>query len=461
MQGITSIGWYVPAYRLDRAAIGAALHIAAGRGARAVACYDEDATTMAVEAVRAIATDWERPSTIWMATTRPTYLERSNASVIASAFGLDDAGAYDVGASIRGAYAALAAAAAAGAPSVAVMSDLRFGRPGSVDDLSGADAAVAVAFGPNPIAEVLGTASVTDEVAERWRCEGDPGPQSWDARWGGDVYADLMRTALDQLRKRAGEDLAEVDHLIVTSPSPRASKQARLDVRAGRVVHDGANVFGAAGAAQLGLLLADTLAVAEPGQTILVVQAADGADALLLRTTDRVTGAVTSPFTATGGISVDYPTYLAWRGLLVREPAKRPPVEPPAPPAVFRNEAWKFSFTGSRCLQCSAVHLPPQRVCMQCNAVDRMEPVTVRNDKATVRTFTVDHIAASPSPPTVVGVLDFDGGGRYRCQLTDVSADEVAVGARMEMTFRVISVAPNGVRNYFWKARPAREEATS
>jgi uncharacterized OB-fold protein len=65
----------------------------------------------------------------------------------------------------------------------------------------------------------------------------------------------------------------------------------------------------------------------------------------------------------------------------------------------------------------------------------------------------VDHLAYSPSPPVVGAVVDFDGGGRYRCEMTDVDPDRLAIGTRVEMAFRVLSTA-KGVHNYFWKARP-------
>jgi uncharacterized OB-fold protein len=55
----------------------------------------------------------------------------------------------------------------------------------------------------------------------------------------------------------------------------------------------------------------------------------------------------------------------------------------------------------------------------------------------------------------VAAVIDFDGGGRFRCQLTDVAPGEVAIGDRVEMTFRRV-VTAGGIHNYFWKARPVR-----
>jgi uncharacterized OB-fold protein len=55
----------------------------------------------------------------------------------------------------------------------------------------------------------------------------------------------------------------------------------------------------------------------------------------------------------------------------------------------------------------------------------------------------------------VFAVVDFDGGGRLPLELTDVDPDDVAIGMRVEMTFRRLGTA-DGIHNYFWKARPVR-----
>jgi uncharacterized OB-fold protein len=125
----------------------------------------------------------------------------------------------------------------------------------------------------------------------------------------------------------------------------------------------------------------------------------------------------------------------------------------PAAPPAFRREEWKFGFTASRCEQCGTRHLPPARVCSSCGAVDRMTSERLADSRATIATFTIDRLAYSLNPPIVAAVLDFDGGGRFRCELTDVDPAIVAIGGRVEMTFRKISTV-NGVHNYFWKARP-------
>jgi hypothetical protein len=56
----------------------------------------------------------------------------------------------------------------------------------------------------------------------------------------------------------------------------------------------------------------------------------------------------------------------------------------------------------------------------------------------------------------VGAVIDFDGGGRYRGEMTDVDLGALAIGTRIEMTFRCFYTA-QGVHNYFWKARPVSD----
>ena len=75
--------------------------------------------------------------------------------------------------------------------------------------------------------------------------------------------------------------------------------------------------------------------------------------------------------------------------------------------------------------------------------------------RGTIVTYTIDTLSYSLNPPVVFAVVDFDGGGRLPIELTDVDADEVVIGGRVEMTFRKLFTA-DGIHNYFWKARPVR-----
>jgi uncharacterized OB-fold protein len=85
--------------------------------------------------------------------------------------------------------------------------------------------------------------------------------------------------------------------------------------------------------------------------------------------------------------------------------------------------------------------------------VDQTERRRLADTPGRIATFTVDHLAFSPSPPVIDVVVDFDGGGRYTLEMADASPDEVAIGTPVEMTFRRLYTS-GGVHNYFWKVRP-------
>ena len=102
------------------------------------------------------------------------------------------------------------------------------------------------------------------------------------------------------------------------------------------------------------------------------------------------------------------------------------------------------------------VHVPPQRVSSDGAHTDEMEPAPLADSQGTIVTFTVDRLAYSPSPPIVFAVVDFDGGGRFPIELTDVDEGEVEIGQRVEMTFRRLFTA-DGIANYFWKGRLVRD----
>ena len=114
-----------------------------------------------------------------------------------------------------------------------------------------------------------------------------------------------------------------------------------------------------------------------------------------------------------------------------------------------------MGFVGSRCNACGAVHLPPQRTCVACGAVDELKDEPMSSVDCKVATFTLDHLAYSLQPPVVAAGIDFDGGGRCPCELTDVDPADVEIGLELEMSFRNLFTV-QGVHNYFWKARPRR-----
>lgn len=454
MTGIEGYAVYLPSPRLDRGQVAETLGGGRGRGARPVASYDEDTTTMAVAAARRALRPTESVESLWFASTRPAYLEKSNAATVAVAAGLPpETAAYDVGGALRGGAGAMRAGLAAGS-SLVVASDIRFGLPGSADESGGADAAAAFAIGPDPIAELVGAASLTSEILDRWREPGEVRTRTWEDRFGVEEYVPLAQRVVDQVLEQCDLKREQLDHVVVSIPHPRALGMVRKAFDAQQI---GAPVsFGYAGAADLGLQLAAALDLATPGQLVLAVSVVDGADAFIFRVTDRHASGPRSGLAeaAQGGLSVSYADFLTWRGLLPREPARRPDVRPPVPPASRRTAQWKFGFVASECSACGYRNLPPRHVCLKCSSRGPFAPISMVDVPGRVATFTDDWLSESVQLPAKVVAVDFEGGGRFEFEMTDAVGHEVAIGDEVQPTFRLASIAGNGVRNYVWKVRP-------
>jgi hydroxymethylglutaryl-CoA synthase len=464
MRGIVGYGVYLPYWRLERKAIAEALGVSAGPGTRAVASYDEDTTSLGVEAGRAALRGAAvSPQALYFATSDPAYADKTNANAIHAALDLPtSAFAVDVVGSVRGAVGAMRAARDARAPALAVLSDIRTGLPGGGDEREGGDGAAAFLFADDApdarvVAEPIGAASATAEFLDRWRLPGDPSSRQWEERFGEHAYVPLGEAALVEALKQAGVTAPALSRLIVAGPHGRAVKRVAAAAGASKeaIADDLAGSVGNAGAAHAGIMFADVLDRARADDLVAVVSLADGADASVWRVMAAPQRPAGVAAQLGGGGRVTYPTFLSWRGFLRREPPRRPDPQAPEAPPARRAEAWKFAFIGSRCQACGVRHLPPQRVCVKCHAVDRMSPERMADVPATIATFTVDRLAFSPSPPMVVAVLDFEGGGRFQSEMTDVDPKAVKIGDRVTMTFRRLLTA-GGVHNYFWKAKPLR-----
>ena len=461
MAGIVRYGSYVPYFRLTRAAIGA------GKGERAVASFDEDAVSIAVEAARDAVRGGVAVDALLFATLSPAYAEKLDTATIQAALDLPEAvSSVALGGSSRMGLAALLLGldlAATGKRALVCASDLVTGAPGGARESQGGDAAAAFVTGPDnqAIARVLGRASATIEILDVWRLPEDRFVRQWEERF----IADTMAPAIIDTAKRAlqagGVDPSTLSTVILDGTNPRS--MANLPKALGLKPEQIADTLGASvgrtGCAHAGLLLARALDQAKPGDRILVVCEADGAEALVLEVTEAIKNAPpvrkVDRWIASKRNDLAYNTYLKCRGILPFEPPRRPDPERPAAPPMRRHERWKLAFVGSRCTKCQSGHLPPQRVCVKCGAVDQMRAERFADTSCQVATYTLDHLAYSLQPPVVAAFVDYEGGGRFSCELTDVDPKEVAIGNHLEMTFRRLFTA-QGVHNYFWKARPGR-----
>jgi hydroxymethylglutaryl-CoA synthase len=444
---IRAAAGYVPRYRLTGQEIARSHNRtaggAAGRGERSLAGPDEDALTLAVEAARRLPGGaLDEVTTVVFCSTTPPYLVKNNASAAAAALGLG-AGvlAYDAGGSLRSATGALLSAR----PGTLILAaDVTTARPGAPHELGHGDAGAALVVGgaATAAATVTDAVSLTDEIQDQWREPRQPWISHSEERFPVSRYLSLLT------RTAGPEPFATADRTVVSAASARVARAAEKALAGRGEVHrlDG---VGYAGAADLLLKLCGALAAVGSGGTVVAAALGDGCDLLRIRA-GAGAGAFVPPATG-AAVARPYLDALTWRGLLDREPPRRPAPQTVSAPAALRGAGWKYALRGSTCAKCGFVSTPPQAVCLKCGCAEQGEPVDMTRRAATIRTFSIDRLAHSPNPPMVAAVIGFEGGGRLEVEVTDTDPAALAVGAPVRMTFRRRH-SSGGVHNYVWKA---------
>ena len=472
MIGIVSYGAYVPFHRLSLRAVGEAFGQPGASGEKAVAHFDEDSVSLGVSAaLDCLGTgDAAREvDALFLATTTAPYEEKGASATVAAALDLrSDVRAADLTGSLRSAstafLSALDSVRGGKGSALVVTADCRLAAPqGALEGLVGDGAAAfLLGQGDGVIAQVLGSCSHTGESIGHWRDHGDLFVRSWEDRFVQKVYAQTISAACRGAMEACGLQASDFAKVILAGPAPRAilAVAEGLGFTKEQVAPSLYQTVGMAGAAHAPMMLAAVLEHAKPGDRLLFATFGEGSDAIVFEVTAAIETA-RRPLAVSGHLEPKradllYSDYLRWKGILPTEPPRRPDTPRPSVTALYRNRAANLSLYGTCCLSCGTPQFPKQRVCAVCQAKDQMEPYRFYGRTAKVATFTIDHLAASPATPTVFAVVDFDGGGRMLCEVTDCDPQELRIGMAVEMTFRRLYQA-GGVHNYFWKAKPKRE----
>jgi 3-hydroxy-3-methylglutaryl CoA synthase/uncharacterized OB-fold protein len=444
MTGIAAAASYFPRYRLSGAEIARTFRRDGGGGHRSLAGPDEDALTLAVEAARRLPADMlaKVSSVVFCSTTAP-YLVKNNASAAHAALGLaPTVPAHDAGGALRSAVGALMSAA----PGTLILAaDVTTARPGAPNELTHGDAGVAVLLGEQDSSAIIErTASHTEEILDHWRHPDNHWISQSDDRFPVSTYLDLLQNTVTRA------NFGSSDYVVLSAASSRLSKAAEKQLAdIGKVSR--VEGVGYAGVADLLMNLVEVLAGASTGQTITAVSLADGCDILRIRMADGDGSLCFRPALVDGGVTPTYLDALTWRGLLDREPPRRPEPRTVSAPAALRGATWKFALRASVCGACGNVSTPPQQVCLRCGSTEQGEPIAMSDRAAVIRTFSIDRLAYTLNPPMVAAVVGFEGGGRMEVELTDADLSRVTVGAPVRMTFRRRH-SSGGVHNYAWKA---------
>ncbi len=465
MAGIVSYGTYVPTYRLPRDLIAQEWGTPSLGGERAIANYDEDSLTLAVNAsVDALgAQDPQRLAGVFFASTTSPYREKQAAVTVATVL---DAKAeirtMDFTDTLRAGTSALLTAldlVQDGQRLLVCAGDSRMGEPDTQQEQNYGDAGGALVIGTDGVlAEVVGTYTMGQEFLGTWRTEEQDYlrsfPGGFENKFG---YNRFVAAAVTGVLDRCGLSARDITSAAIAGPSQRAMQAAlrslELDVKS-QVQDTFWNTLGDSGTAQPLVLLAAVLERSKPGDLILVAGYGDGGDAAVFRVTEamadyQLVRSVYSQIERKRTMA-SYGKYARFRKLMKKDystPDESTPV------VLLRDKNEILPLHGGKCPICGTIQFPIHRICVECGYRDGLEEVKLaRTGK--LFTFTHDYLTETPDPPTTHAVVDLDGGGRVFVQLTDCESDRVAIGMPVELTFRKYHEG-SGIKNYFWKARPA------
>lgn len=476
MVGIAAWGAYAPRLRLSRKAVTEANAWVApnlkakGKGERSMANWDEDALTMAVEAARdALGPDDDRSQidSLYFASTTAPFADRLNAGVVSAALTLEKSiTASDVTGSQRCGLTALGQALAAGGTSLVAVGEHRKARAVSAQELDFGDGAAAFVISDGPgAAEFLGRGSVTDDFVDHFRGDDGGFDYYWEERWIRDEgIVKLVPPAIHKALEISGLNASNIDHFCFPSTfSGMAATVAKsVGIKPEAVRDNLAAVMGEAGCAHGPIMLAHALEQAKPGETILVAQFGQGAEALVFRATGEgarpargVTGSL-----ADREVETNYLKFLTFTGLVDWDKGMRAEKDnKTALTTLYRNEDMILGLVGGRCRETGVIQFPRTRISVAPNnpAVDTQEPYKFAERRASVLSYSADYLTFSMAPPNHYGMVVFEGGGRIMMDITDVTPGDVETGLPVRMVFRIKEVdEKRGFVRYFWKAAPDR-----
>jgi 3-hydroxy-3-methylglutaryl CoA synthase len=473
--GIKSYAAYVPRLRMDRAAIASAHAWAlpglttGAHGERAFCSWDEDSTTMSVEAVRACLRS--RPaapiSSLTVASTTPVFLDLQNSSWVAAACGLGGAlSTLDASGSLRAGTSALIRAfeSSATGDAVVVAADNRRAKPGSLQEMQYGAGGFAVWTGSGDVlAHYLGSASDAVAFVDHFRATGERYDYQWEERWIRDEgYLKIVPDTVERVLKATGTHAAEIDFFCLPAniSGVAIAVAKRLKLKPETVVDNLALKCGDTGAAHPLMLLGVALERAQPGQKILVVGFGAGCDALLFEATAAIAAykscAAVSAALARGVTDTSYNKLLSFSGELQLDWGMRSETDSKTSLSqLYRARDQVIGFAGGKCGDCGAMQFPRMPACVRCGSTAAMTPVPMADEPAKVATYTADWLMYYPSPPLFVGLVQFDNGARVLMEMVDVDPVKFDVGTPLRMVYRIKETdSQRHYNRYFWKAAP-------
>ncbi len=467
MVGIVSYGAYVPLHRLGKETRGWMAPTE-----KAVASWDEDSLTMAVEAAVDAIGDGDRSAVdgVYFASTTSPYREKLVATTLGLAADLrTDILTADITDTLRCGTAAVRMAAdtvkAGTAKRVLVsVSDRRLGTPGLDQDF--ADGAAAFVIGDKDVAaELIGSYTVSNELLDVWRAEGAVRTRTWEDRFVFEEgFQKVVPEAIASFLKKAGLNISDLAKVVYYAPDARRHREmiARLKLQPAQVQDPMFDKVGNTGSAFALQGLVAALENAKPGDKILCVSYGDGADILLFQATDKI-GQVKPKWGIKKGLAAKMmvPGMDVYNANLGIAAAGTERGGGAAASEIARERDYIYRMHGVKCKNCGTIQFPPQRVCTNCHQKDNFDSIRMSDKRAKIFLFVIKPDVPAYQRPGIDTMVDFVGGGRAIFGMADIAnqakwESKDLIDKEVEMVFRRLG-GGGQIHNYFWRCRPPRE----
>lgn len=461
---ISRIGGYLPVLRLDRKA--AAKQLAWSglpmprKGSRAVAGWDEDPLTMAVEASRRLA--GVEVDVLRFASTSAYFTDRSQAGIMLDALALPrHVRTLDAANMRRAGTSALLDSLLSGGVQLVAASEKRRTQAGSPSQLAYGDGAAAVLTGDSGAARLIGHAALSHDLVDRYTTFDHPTPYAYEERFVRDVaVAELFIPAIRSACEKAGIEPSSIAQVACAEPVSGcwAATARKLGIGAANHAERLSDVAGDLGAAHPLFALGLAFAAAKVGDVVLLAGFGSGIDVMLFEVAEDVPGAnEIAAMLEEGQALADYTRFLNLTGVIDLDWGMRSEFELKAQATVLERVGRDMiGFIGGRDSH-GNVQFPKSAIPVNpaADGPEALEDVRLAEEEARIVSVTADRLNFNPDPPFDFGLVQFDNGARVLMEMVDRPAAGFAVGDRVRMRLRIKSQNKLlGFRTYFWKAAP-------
>ncbi len=128
----------------------------------------------------------------------------------------------------------------------------------------------------------------------------------------------------------------------------------------------------------------------------------------------------------------------------------------PKSPRIWQLAERRYGLLGSKCTVCGKTYIGPRNVCPVCNS-EKIETIQLP-PRGTIYSYTVVHTLPAEKDnygPYIMAIVELEDGTKLTAEIVDCDSEDVKIGMRVELAFRVIGQeSEHGIIYYGYKFRP-------